>query len=166
MAFDLNIAVKRSPVDQPRDDAGGHGTPSLVTIVDVTGELSSESAADLTRRLDDVVATAATSVIIHFTDDVRIAAHDRGPIQTVAAWIASRRHDGCNLYVDISDAALRDVFTGVDEMESFMLPSGADNSVPRRLVGDPPKAKENEAAPDATSLTWLPELDSNQRPAD
>jgi hypothetical protein len=136
MAFDLEIAVKHALVDLPDRQATEHNSACPVTIVDVTGEISAESATDLTLRLDDVVTKATSSVIIRFAGDVRIGAKDRGPIETIARWIMRRRRDGISIYLSISDAAVREVFAREGELESVMLPFGADDFVPRRFVAD------------------------------
>lgn len=139
MAFELNIAVKRGPVDQPSAlGSGSRGTSRPVTVVEVTGELSPENSVDLTERLEDLVAAAPSSVIVRFLGDVPVAPNDVGPIETVAAWVKRRRRDGCDLYVEVPKSEARDAFLRVAEMQSVMLPFGADASVPRHIVGDPP----------------------------
>jgi hypothetical protein len=137
MAFELNIAVKRSPIEQPGREGTSPGTPSAVTIVEVTGELSSENAVDLTQRLEDVVAGAPTSLIIRFVGDVRVSPDDEGPIGLVAAWLKRKRSDGYSLYVEVPDAQAREAFMRVEDMKAAMLPLGADPSVPRRNVEEP-----------------------------
>jgi len=138
MAFELNIAVKHDPADQPSNLEGATHGPCLVTIVEVMGELSPLSSADLTRRLEDIVSAAPSSVIIRFLGDVRVSLDEFGSLDTVAAWVKRRRRDGCNLYVEVAQAKARDAFMRVDDMRDVMLPVGADAAVPRRIVAGPP----------------------------
>ena len=140
MAFELNIAVKRGPIDQPSAlEGASHTIPCPVTVVEVNGELSPENSVDLTQRLTDIVSAAPSSVIIRFVGEIPVSPKDVGPIETVAVWVKHRRRDGCNLYVEVSESAAREAFLRIEEMKNVMLPFGADASVPRRIVGDPPR---------------------------
>jgi hypothetical protein len=142
MAFELNIAVKRCPLEQRGGEAGQQAARRPVTIVEASGELSPASALDLTQRLDDVVDSAPSSVILRFVGDVPVPP-DRGFIEVVGAWLKRRRRDGASLYVEVRDAHAREVFERVEDMRAAMLPFGVDPDVPRRMVDDPSSAVDN-----------------------
>ena len=138
MPFELNIAVKQDPADQVSDRKDkSEAAPCPITGVEVTGDFSRQDAVDLTRRLDGVVSKAPSSVIIRFVDDVRTLSPDPKGIEIVAAWVRQRRRDGCNVYVEADQPEVRDTLSAVEEMKNVMLPTGADASVPRRIVDDP-----------------------------
>jgi hypothetical protein len=133
--FELNIAVKRSPIEQSGRESVAEGTPRPVTmVVEVSGALTVDGATDIIQRLDTVVTHAQSSVILRFVGDVHVSPDDVGPIEVVAAWLKYRRCDGCSLYVDVTDARAREVFERVDDIRAAMLPVGSDPAVPRRNV--------------------------------
>jgi hypothetical protein len=135
LPFELNIAVKRGPIEQR--EGAGQGASRFVTAVEISGDLSLTGAIDLTQRLDDVVTGAPSSVILRFVGDVHVSPDDLRPIDAVAAWLKRRRRDGYSVYVEVADAHVRDVFMRVEDIKGAMLPLGANPDVPRRTVDDP-----------------------------
>jgi hypothetical protein len=144
--FELNIAVKRGPIEQRGRDSAEQQPPPRATVVEVSGALTTADAADLTQQLDSVVTDASSSVVVRFVGDVHVSADDVEAIQLVATWLKCRRRDGYSLYVDVEDANAREVFERVADIRPAMLPFGADPGVPRRNVDDPASAEDGDSA--------------------
>jgi hypothetical protein len=137
MPFELNIAVKRPPVGSPEgQETRSRGATERVTAVEVTGTLSAENAAQLTRQLDDLEVPRGSCVIVRFVGDVLPPGDDPEPLEELAAWMKRRRADGYNVYLDVAEARAREAFMRVDELKTLMLPAGADPTVPRRIIDE------------------------------
>ncbi|HYZ15674.1 MAG TPA: hypothetical protein VE591_04705 [Candidatus Acidoferrum sp.] len=132
MPFELNVAVKQSPVEPPATQSA----PGRVTVVDVTGTLSAENATELTRRLEEVGAPKESCVLVRFVGDVLPADEDPASLEIIGSWMKRRRADGYSIYVDLAEARPREALMRIEELKQMVLPAGADPTVPRRVVGD------------------------------
>lgn len=137
--FELNISVKHPPVEFPEAPEGrSRDATDRVTVVEVTGTLSAENAAQLEQRLEDLDAPRGSCIVVRFVGDVLPSGDDPAPLEDLAAWMKRRRADGYNVYLDVAEARAREAFMRVDELKSLMVPTGADPAIPRRIIEEQP----------------------------
>ncbi|MDQ2857074.1 MAG: hypothetical protein M3R53_00295 [Candidatus Eremiobacteraeota bacterium] len=136
MAFELVIAAKRDPAEgtATREAAAlpPANAPLPAAIVDVGGDFTADGAAQLERRVADLLDSAGT-VIIRFAS---LACGGSESLVHFSRWVESLRADGYDVRVAAGEPAVAELLAQADVPRDALIDAAEADAVARRSTLD------------------------------